>query len=304
MGDEVRPLPRGLLQVIRTLHRLRVRGLGRLLMLIARHSRKLQMVPAPMEDGRILFLDLRDPYQMPYFLEGRIPWEQGETEFVRRVVRSGDVVVDGGASIGWYTTLLAELVGPRGKVYAFEPNSYIYRLLTMTTEKYIQVKTVCAALGKRAEEKTLYIPFSGSFKASLTPLLCRQGTQKCHVVPLDEVLGTDRPVFIKLDIEGAELDALQGAKGVLQSPRPPIWMIEVSAGNLHRFGYKPVDLFRFFESFPHAEYACFRIRSEDGMCESLDGAAFERASSAMFYAAFVPKGLFYRVEGLLTTEGF
>jgi len=298
MHDEVRPLSRSLLKGIRILHRLRVRGIGRLFMMIARHNPRLHAVPVPMEDGRTLFLDLRDPYQIPYFLDGRIPWEQGETQFVRKVVRSGDVVVDGGAYVGWYTTLLAELVGPHGKVYAFEPNAHVYRLLARAAGKYNQVRVMCAALGQGDEETVLYVPPADSWKASLTPLVPPSETQKCRVVALDEVVGADNPVFVKLDIEGAELEALQGARGILEIPFPPIWMVEVSPENLRRFGRRPEDLFRFFEAFPQAEYTPFRIRSYDGFCEPLALLPPEGMNS-MFYAAFIPKWLSHRVEGLV-----
>src|ERR1700687_1672184 len=47
--------------------------------------------------------------------------EPEATSIVRRIIRPGDVVIDVGANFGWYTTLLAELVGESGHVYSFEP---------------------------------------------------------------------------------------------------------------------------------------------------------------------------------------
>jgi hypothetical protein len=59
-----------------------------------------------MRDGRRLYLDLRNPVSVPYLLEGDFPCERAETDLVRQIVSEGDTVVDIGANVGWYTSLL------------------------------------------------------------------------------------------------------------------------------------------------------------------------------------------------------
>src|SRR5262249_7030131 len=85
------------------------RGLGRLMMCLARKYESLQLLPVDISDGRVLYLDLREPSAMPYLLTGR--WESSESAFVRAAVWPGDVAIDIGANVGWYSTLLAEAVG-------------------------------------------------------------------------------------------------------------------------------------------------------------------------------------------------
>jgi FkbM family methyltransferase len=57
-------------------------------------------------------------------------WEPAETAFVKQLVAAGDLVVDVGANIGWYSVVFARLVGERGSVIAFEPHPRNYELLT------------------------------------------------------------------------------------------------------------------------------------------------------------------------------
>ncbi len=77
-----------------------------------------------------MYVDLRDTGFAPHFMfEGY--WEYWITEFVWRNVRPGQVALDLGANHGYYTLLLVDLVGPGGKVHAFEPNPRLAELLDM-----------------------------------------------------------------------------------------------------------------------------------------------------------------------------
>ena len=67
---------------------------------------------------------------------------------VRALVRAGEHVVDVGANVGWYSTMLAELVGLNGRVYAFEPNTDLVRSLTLTALEYPSLRVIAAAVGE------------------------------------------------------------------------------------------------------------------------------------------------------------
>jgi tRNA G37 N-methylase Trm5 len=71
-------------------------------------------------DGSLrLFLDLSDQVIGMNIIRGC--YERTETEFVHRTVRSGQTVLDVGANVGYFTIVMASLVGSSGAVYAFEP---------------------------------------------------------------------------------------------------------------------------------------------------------------------------------------
>ena len=95
-------------------------------------------------------------------------------------------------------------------------------------------------------------------------------------------------------VEGAELKVLRGAKQLLESSAPPIWMVELDAGLASRFGQHPRDTIRLF--IDHG-YRAFRIHSQE--CRLVD---VPSEFTFRFDAVFVPPGLMRRVEGLLSTS--
>ena len=78
-----------------------------------------------------LFLDSEDFS----FLSITSEYEGNETELVKREIKEGDLVIDVGANIGYYTLIFAKLVGEKGKVYAFEPEPRSFKLLKKNVEE-------------------------------------------------------------------------------------------------------------------------------------------------------------------------
>ena len=123
--------PPVLARMLRWYLRSTLRGRTRLTAIVTRHLRPLWSVPIRIQDCPPLYVDLRSGHAQ-YLLQGD-PWthaprEQPEQDAMRRVVARGDVVIDIGANLGIHTVLLAKLIGPDGKLFAFEPNTALLPL--------------------------------------------------------------------------------------------------------------------------------------------------------------------------------
>lgn len=130
----------------------------------------------------------------------------------------GDVVWDVGANIGWFSLLAARRVGPEGRVTAFEPNQRnAEQVRRNATRNDLTIEVVEAAVSGEAG----WARFDAG--SSLMGRLRDDGTLRVPTVTLDGWAASHAaPTFIKLDIEGAEVGALQGATRLLSEAHPTI----------------------------------------------------------------------------------
>jgi FkbM family methyltransferase len=152
-------------------------------------------------------------------------YEPHVTAELRRLLQAGMVFVDLGANIGYFALLAATLVGPAGKVLAFEPHPETCDLLrqSIAANQFSQVQLHPYAAAEKAQQFVLDAPGRGSNgrvvevagenQAGSLPVI--------EAVALDEFLaGEGRIDVVKMDIEGAEPRALQGMGQILQKHRP------------------------------------------------------------------------------------
>ncbi|SFG20623.1 methyltransferase, FkbM family [Novosphingobium sp. CF614] len=138
----------------------------------------------------------------------------------RALLRPGDTVVDAGANIGAFSVFAARLIGPGGHLIAIEmmPRTAV-RLRANLARNGLTADIVEAAL---AASPGLTVTAAidpakgGQATLALAHTLDRPETLSMTTRTLDEVLsGVGRIALLKLDIEGAELDALAGARATL-----------------------------------------------------------------------------------------
>lgn len=138
-----------------------------------------------------------------------------------RVVREGDTVIDGGANVGYFTNLLSQLVGPKGLVFAVEPTPVnIWKLeRNLANNATKNVRVVKSPLYSNVEELEFFLtPDSGL--NSITRIPEGLGSMRTVATTIDDILMDEKPRLIKLDVEGAEGFALQGADTALGSGCP------------------------------------------------------------------------------------
>ena len=176
-------------------------------------------------DGNKMFLDEKDSL----LLSINKIYEKNETNFVKDSVNKGDIVIDIGANIGYYTLMFAKLVGDTGKIYSFEPDPRNFLIL----EKNIQIngynniilekKAVSNKLGK----SILYVNENSAGSSMHKPNNVVNQID-VDLITLDNYFEVNSitPDFIKIDIEGYELNALKGMESILQSSDKTKIMIE------------------------------------------------------------------------------
>ena len=168
-----------------------------------------------------LFLHAKQdcPFLSRVLMRGEL-FEPFETHLLRREIRPGDVVLDIGANIGYYTVQFARLVGPLGKVIAFEPDAENFRLLqkSVAANGFTNVELVNAAVSNERGRVTLHrSPKNpGDHRVYGTAGEERQTTQ-VEVTTLDAFFTgrSHRIDFIKMDIQGSEANAIEGARALI-----------------------------------------------------------------------------------------
>lgn len=200
-------------------------------------------------DGSVLDYPLKSAVGKHLFAGG---FESAEVTFVLSRLKAGDVVLDVGANGGVYTLLAAKAVGDAGHVYAFEPDKQALRLLRHNLElnAVTNVTVVPAAVSNHAGEASFAVADDvamGSLADIERPDQRIGRWETVETVRLDDMIdrfGIRSVDFIKMDVEGAEKLALEGATGLLSSARAPAAILfEAFDANARAFGYAVEVLF-------------------------------------------------------------
>lgn len=159
--------------------------------------------------------------------------EENLTSYMIDTIKNDWIVIDIGANHGYYSLLLSELVGKNGKVYCFEPTPSTVEILKKNTEKNTNIKVEqCAIWSKNVKLK--FTDYGQGFSAynSFLPDIAWKDKDAPKIkteiqvdgIMLDYYLEKNKitPNFIKLDVEGAELDSLEGMRNALIKQTPII----------------------------------------------------------------------------------
>lgn len=173
----------------------------------------------------------------------------------RAVLRPGDLAVDGGANRGLHSFPMAELVGPAGQVVGFEPIPWLAETLRNERSRrgLPQLEIRQQALADRDGTATFHWIRNADGYSGLQPRPYPENPQRelieVETIRLDQVLeGAGRPWrFMKLDLEGGEFRAMQGAANSLARHRPVIVFENARAGAAETYGYDADSYFSFFE---------------------------------------------------------
>lgn len=153
-------------------------------------------------------------------------YEPHVTSVFSHELKPGMNVLDIGANIGYFTMLAAKLVGQTGDVIAIEPNPTNVKLMEASrrTNSFDNITIVQAAAGRGLGLLMLNTSFSNGTTAGLSGDLA--GLLEATTVPclvIDDLVPEDKHIdFVKIDVEGAEYNALFGAQKTIRRCKPTI----------------------------------------------------------------------------------
>jgi FkbM family methyltransferase len=196
---------------------------------------------------------IADLHARAFWLKQRLLRRERTRELLTGVVQKGCVVVDVGAHRGLYTIWFAHRVGGTGEVHAFEPNPAFHPRLAVIDSHFGQVEFHPTGLWSRAGVMELYVPHLDDGPVSSLGRLSLEGRFKHlrHDVVevtterLDDVSFARPPSFLKIDVEGQELEVLRGAERLLREAAPVV-LVEVE--QRHRDG-DVQEVFDYLASF-------------------------------------------------------
>lgn len=186
--------------------------------------------------------------------------EADEVRYFQNTIKDGATCIDVGANIGYYSMLFARLSGVRGKVFAIEPLKRNFLAIELSAE-INHFENINIFQGVASDDEgfvNITIPEGDGAYAHITS--CGEVERSVTVpsISLDSLAlkySFSKVDAIKIDVEGAELLVLHGAKNILSDPilQPRVLMVELVSDMLkthsatipmvlefmHKFGYKP-----------------------------------------------------------------
>lgn len=186
--------------------------------------------------------------------------EKSTTALFKKVVKNGDIVVDLGANIGYFTLLAAKIVGKKGKVYSFEPEprNYYYLRKNIELNHYDNVLVINKAVSDKKGKVELYIcPYDSGhhtinqykgieeYKPDFVDK--KKDAIEVETIVLDDFFNQEikQPIdVIKMDVEGAEMLALSGMNSLIRESENLKMFVEFFPLLIREMGNSPEEFIR------------------------------------------------------------
>jgi FkbM family methyltransferase len=194
--------------------------------------------------GHRMWLDDQDTLE----LATQEIYEPFETALFKKEIKTGQTVLDIGANIGYYTLIAAKLVGPRGKVYAFEPDPDNFSLLKKNIESngYTNVILANQAVSDKTKTAKLFLNKTNKGDHRLYDSHDNRSSISVQTVKLDDFFKklNKKIDFIKMDIQGSEAGALKGLKLLIRKNSGVKLITEFWPYGINRAGHSPLGYLR------------------------------------------------------------
>lgn len=198
-------------------------------------------------------------------------WEPNLTAFLSARLRPGDIFVDVGANIGYFTLLASRLVGRDGKVIAVEASPNIFARLSDNLRRNHATNVAATNIAVSDRVGTTQLFLGSDSNIGQTGTVATPGSRyECDIAttPLDTLLdGIDaaRVRFVKVDVEGAEWSVLQGMQGLLRSGARELEVfVELTPKSLRACDKTVDDVLKMFADCGFLPYAIENDYSAEG----------------------------------------
>ena len=161
-----------------------------------------------------------------HYIKKGLVWEPHIVKLFKKYVKEGETVIDIGGHIGTHTILLSRLVGTKGKVHVFEPQTKLFTELAVNTNLNNCNNVIPHRVALGSKEGEAFIAHPCSFNEGMGQI--SHSGERVQVKTLDSFNLSDVSL-IKIDIEGYEIEALKGAMATLQRNKP-VMIVEVFSG--------------------------------------------------------------------------
>ena len=203
-----------------------------------------------------------DDYKINLLSQGKVSreltyhrvFEKEQTELIKTLVKKGDIILDIGANIGYFTLIFSKLSGTTGKVFSFEPETTNFNVLRKNVEEnnFKNIIIEKLAVSNQSGRKKLYLSEGPGGHRLFESNYCTKDFTFVDVITLDDYFENksiiEKITLVKIDVEGAELSVLNGMKSILKQNKNLKILLEYYEPFIKESGYSPKELFDFLDN--------------------------------------------------------
>ena len=217
--------------------------------------------------GRTMYLQKKGPQYRQLVKHGI--YEKETTEYFLENVSRGDVVLDIGANIGYFTLLFASLVGKEGKVFSFEPEPSNFKILkkNVKTNDFQNVVFENVAVSDSMGTIELYLSekAAGQHRIYKSKDVTENHIQ-VKAIRLDDFFNDNNLLekisFIKIDAEGSEFGALKGMEKILSQNNTINLIMEFSPKQIRDYGADPIEQLEYLKNMKFDFYTIDKMKEK------------------------------------------
>jgi FkbM family methyltransferase len=220
------------------------------------------------------------PLYKPVYFSFKRRQDAAEISFIKKLVKPGNTVLDIGANIGFYSTLLCDLVGNNGKVISFEADRLNFKRLEKNMEQFNNIELHHVAVSDKEGELLMYVSHRLNVDNRTYEPEKYKNSYKVKAVAIDDVINPGEKIdFIKMDIQGSEYLALKGMDRLITENPNISLLCEYAPDYLKECsGITPKQFYNFFLE---RGFELFFLR--DGKLEQFSAVVKENINGDVYY---------------------